>query len=128
LSFSTELIVLFISFYFIFSSIFNANEVGFDTLFASISGYILLGIILGITSFLYQSSFAGSYEGNIDPSRYNAYYYAFTTMSTLGYGDIVPKSSGAKGLSILITLIGQFYMVIVMGIIIGKLLSKPHHN
>lgn len=119
-----EITIMWISFTFIFKSIFNSNMVNINTLTAAISGYVLLGIALGLTVFIYHSVYPDSFSFQGNFTKYEAYYYSFITMSTLGYGDIVPRSTGAKGLSILITLIGQFYMVIVMGLIIGKLLSS----
>ena len=99
-----------------------------NTLIAAISGYLLIGISLGLIVFIMQTvhSDSFSFTGKITPFDTN--YYCFVTMSTLGYGDILPLSKSAKGLSIIITLIGQFYMVIVMGMIIGKLLSPKEKN
>lgn len=123
--FIAEFTILLISFYFVFKSVFSNKDADINTLFASISGYILLGIMFGITTFLYQEAFPESYSAINMTNKHDSYYYSFTTMSTLGYGDVVPISTGAKGLAILITLTGQFYIVVIMGIIVGKVL-KPN--
>lgn len=120
----TEIIIMLISFYFVYKSIFKSNEVDINTLIAAISGYLLLGIIWGIIIFIMQSMNPIHFNFGNNFTAYDTYYYSFVTMSTLGYGDVLPLSTSAKGFAILITLNGQFYMVIVMGVIIGKLLSK----
>ena len=127
LNIASEIFIMMISFYFVFKSIFNTEKVDINTLMAAISGYLLIGIALGSFVFIYHSIDSNSFTFANDFSTYEAYYYSFTTMSTLGYGDILPSTIGAKGLSILITLIGQFYMVIVMGLLIGKVLA-PQRN
>lgn len=117
-----EVFIMVISFYFIFKSIFKTSQINFNTLMAAISGYLLLGIGLGLVVFAFELMNPNSFSFNNVLNTHEAYYYSFVTMSTLGYGDVLPLTIRAKGFSILITLIGQFYMAIVMGLIIGKLL------
>jgi hypothetical protein len=44
-------------------------------------------------------------------------------MTTLGYGDLLPVTPGAKSMAVLITLSGQFYLVIIMALLVGRLLA-----
>lgn len=120
-----EVVIMVISFLFIFKSIFKAPNVNINTLMAAISGYLLIGISFGLIVLFFESVNANSFSFKGDVTMHSSYYYSFVTMSTLGYGDIVPLTTKAKGLSILITLIGQFYMAIVVGLLIGKLLANP---
>ncbi|RKZ13425.1 hypothetical protein DRQ32_01625 [bacterium] len=46
-------------------------------------------------------------------------YFSFTTLSTLGYGDITPRSSPARMMAILEALIGQIYLVVVVARLVG---------
>jgi hypothetical protein len=92
---------------------------------AAISGYLLIGIGFGLIVMVFESVNANSFSFKGAVTMHSSYYYSFVTMSTLGYGDIVPLTTKARGLSILITLIGQFYMAIVVGLLIGKLLANP---
>jgi hypothetical protein len=41
-------------------------------------------------------------------------YFSFVTLTTLGYGDIAPKSELAHNLAILQALTGQIYLVVIM--------------
>ena len=119
---SFKLILMLISFYFITKSLILGNGVNFNTLIAGISGYILIGISMGTLVFIMQSTYPDSFSFN-QLQLYDSHYFSFVTMSTLGYGDILPLTKSAKGLSILITLIGQFYMAVVVGLIIGKMIA-----
>ena len=46
-------------------------------------------------------------------------YFSFSTMSTLGYGDIVPVSRLARSLSWLEALTGQLYLTILVARLVG---------
>lgn len=118
-----EVSVMLLSFYFVFNSIFTSTRITFNTLMAAIAGYLVIGIGLALIVFLIESILPNSFSFKDGISMHDSYYYTFITMSTLGYGDITPITTSAKGFSILITLIGQFYMAVIVGIIIGKLIS-----
>ena len=51
-------------------------------------------------------------------------YYAFVTMTTLGYGDITPVGSMARSLSIFFSVTGQLYLTMIIAILVGKYLSQ----
>jgi hypothetical protein len=53
------------------------------------------------------------------------FYFSFITLTTIGYGDFTPSSALGQKIAILEGLIGQFYLAIVMAILVGKFLS---HN
>ena len=53
----------------------------------------------------------------------NLNYFSFTTLLTIGFGDIAPLSLIAKRAVMFIGLLGHFYTVFVTGIIIGKYLT-----
>ena len=51
-------------------------------------------------------------------------YFSFVTQTTLGYGDITPKSPVARGLTILQTLVGQLYLAIVIARMVAIQLAQ----
>ena len=53
------------------------------------------------------------------------FYFSFITLTTIGYGDFAPTSELGQKIVILEGLTGQFYIAIVMAILVGKFLS---HN
>lgn len=111
--------------YRITQQIFNEKEVDLRVITGSIVGYLLVGIsftfLCAILVKFYPNSYASSNELQ---SAYSFIYYSFITLSTLGYGDITPKTSPAQALAVLITVTGQFYMVVVVAAIVGKYIAK----
>lgn len=58
-------------------------------------------------------------QGTIDLSA--EVYFAFITLATVGYGDLVPANDLVRGLAITQALIGQLYLVSVVALVIGNL-------
>ncbi|WP_105004675.1 potassium channel family protein [Tenacibaculum sp. SG-28] len=95
-----------------------------------IAGYISLGFV-GFYLFvaidlLYVDAFTGVYiHQDLDLKHLNdgLLYYSFITLLTIGYGDIVPAIPIAQKATILIGLIGQFYVTIVTAIIVTKYIN-----
>jgi hypothetical protein len=53
-------------------------------------------------------------------------YYSFVTLTTLGFGDIVPTTSLAGMLSSLEAIVGQLYVAIVIARLVGiHLMDNP---
>jgi hypothetical protein len=99
--------------------IMKRQHVTFYTLLEALNGYLLLGIMFA--SFVYfiavykPDSFSGGILSELDLT-----YYSFITISTTGYGDIVPLTPAARSLSLLIAITGQFYVAVVVAILVGK--------
>ena len=55
-----------------------------------------------------------------------AVYYSFVTITTLGYGDILPLSAGARMLAVTEALTGQIYLVVLVARLVG--LHIAHGN
>ena len=126
--FVMPLIMLTLSFVFVFKSIVKTNEVDIDTVISAVSGYILIGLAFGILFFVLEIFVPGNLSGVSKLTYYESMYFSFVTMSTLGYGDILPISEASKSLVIITTLIGQFYMAIIVGIIVGKFISSRKND
>ena len=43
-----------------------------------------------------------------------AIYYSFVTLTTLGYGDIAPRSEVGRGLAIVEAVAGQLYLAVMI--------------
>lgn len=76
-----------------------------------ILGFLILTIFTIIFSLFDYTHFIGINEEedkNIQIKIFNRFYYTVTTLSSAGYGDIVPKSNILKFISILL----QFILII----------------
>jgi len=56
-----------------------------------------------------------------EPQYVDYLYFAFTTLTTTGYGDLSPASDVARAAAILEALLGQLYLVTVLALVIGNL-------
>ena len=45
---------------------------------------------------------------------FDAYYFSFITLSTVGYGDITPLSHGARTLAMMEAMVGTLYMAVLI--------------
>jgi hypothetical protein len=52
-------------------------------------------------------------------------YFSFVTMTTLGYGDVTPRSEAAGTLAILQALTGQIYLAVILARIVSLLVTRP---
>ena len=99
------------------------SSVTFFTLLQAVNGYLLMGIMFISLVVFCEHTFPGSYllkgEESID-----LVYYTLVTLTTVGYGDITPQIPVAKSLSMIIAISGQFYIAVVVAIIVGKFASK----
>jgi hypothetical protein len=114
-SFFIIIVALFIS------QLVRSSRIGLSEIIESINGYLLLGIIFSIMIALLDRQIPGSLAFPEPPHGFGDYmYYGFITLSTLGYGDILPKMPIAKSLAILTTISGQFYIATIIAIIVSK--------
>lgn len=116
----------------------TAKVVTARVILASISGYLLLGLIFSalLAAIMQRDPHAYNIpvvtDGSNDASHYLSVssYYGFVTLATLGYGDVVPLKPYSRSLATLITITGQLYVATIIGILIGKFASTAHsgHN
>lgn len=89
------------------------------SLIDALNGYFLLGMLFASLVAFCELYIPGSFTSNSD-SDVELMYYTFITLTTAGYGDITPNLPIAKSLSMLIAVAGQFYVAIIVAIIVGK--------
>jgi uncharacterized membrane protein len=99
---------------------------------SSVNGYVLLGV-LGATLFSISNDahvffHGGESMGILLPDNgvpeYSDYLYlSFITLTTVGYGDVMILSHLTRSVAIIIGLSGQFYMTMLVAMLIGKFLA-----
>ncbi|MBX9787075.1 MAG: potassium channel family protein [Alphaproteobacteria bacterium] len=112
--------------------LFTTTYVTKDVIYAALSVYFLVGILYGITFMLLESAFPGSFALQQllgDSISYTTFgqdliYFSFVTLTTSGYGDIVPLSQPAKFLSVLEAISGQIYLTVMIARLIGMHISQ----
>ncbi|GAA4272450.1 ion channel [Aquimarina gracilis] len=110
----------------IIQQVWGASFVNKNVIMGLMSGYISLGFLaffLFMTiELLNPGSFTCTLLQSEDPLvRFDSIlYYAYITLLTIGYGEIVPTTAVAQKAAILVGLVGQFYMVIITAVIVEK--------
>lgn len=116
--------------YEIIKQVWVSKTVNVQVIFGVISGYISLGLIAYFICMTIEMFNPGSFQGisgsneNHELLSESIMYFSYITMLSIGYGDISPMTQIAQKSSILIGLMGQFYMVIITAIIVGKYISQ----
>lgn len=92
----------------------------------SITGYVMIGLIGGFIAETIDQYIPNSYYHTTEMKLdlYNYIYYSFVTMTTLGYGDIVPIGDRAQSLAMALVLAGQLYLSIIIAMNISKFMQK----
>ena len=110
----------------VIKQVWHAKFVSKNVVMGLMSGYIALGFL---AFFLFLSielitpgSFSGSMlnEKSYELMTENLMYYAYITLMTIGYGEIVPATPVAQKAAILTGLVGQFYLVIITAVVVEK--------
>ena len=64
--------------------------------------------------------FAFGMTGGADVTQSSRVYFSFTTLTTTGYGDYTPATSAGHALAVVEMLVGQLYLVTVIGVLVGS--------
>jgi ion channel len=100
------------------------NRVTIEAVFGVLCLYILLGMAF---AFLYGAigRLGGSahpfFAQGVEATTSRCLYFSFTTMTTVGYGDLTAASNLGHTLSISEALMGQIYLVTVVSLIVANL-------
>jgi hypothetical protein len=122
------------------------RRVSRQVLSGALAGYLLLGICGGLLLSVIESFDPGSFRSaldGLDPMmrggslesavpltltwernfmRIN--YFAFVSLTTVGYGDIIPVRPLAQLMSLTLSIAGPLYIAVVMGVLISRLTSQ----
>ena len=102
-----------------------------DTLFGGICVYLLLGLMWEFLYHLTVYLFPGSLLQNGQPLTAGPetfdllLYFSFMTMTTVGYGDVVPAGDVARFLAVVQSVVGQLYLIILIGGLVAIRTSAP---
>lgn len=112
----------------IFIHLIRSREVTSEILFAAVCVYILIGLSWTAAYILLDFFYPGSFvdiEGQpiMDAPRY--LFFSFVSLTTVGYGNIVPATDQARSLSMIEAIMGQLYLTIMVARLVGLHIAKP---
>ncbi len=118
--------------YEIIKQVWHSLKVNKTVIYGLISGFVSLGLIGFFILMSIELTNPGSFSGGLlemqdthaNTLTEQLMYFSFITMMTIGYGDILPVTPLAQKATILIGLIGQFYLVVITAVVVGKLINQ----
>jgi len=104
-----------------------------DTIAGAICFYLLLGVIWAFIYALIELAHPGSFLDRGRPVGAAGHhslvpellYLSLVTLSTLGYGDILPVTPQARMLAALEGIIGPLYLAVLIARLVGLAASRP---
>ena len=108
------------------------SDINNNRIVGAICVYLLLGVIWAMTYTVIDMVLPGSFAG-FSPMANLGWdsewlYFSFVTMTTLGYGDILPVSAIARGFAYMQAIVGHFYIAVLVAGIVGAYVSNRNKN
>jgi len=124
----TILLIFFIgSFLMAAKQVLLVGDIDGNKIIGSLSLYLLLGLIWAVVYLLLLAMDATAFSGIEATTWQQGFsriaYYSFVTLTTLGYGDILPSNHVAEFFVYMEAIIGVFYMAIIVSSLISLRLS-----
>ena len=115
-----------------FRHIATTNTMNANRIIGAICVYFLLGVIWSVMYSLLEYIVPGSFDGLTaeKTSDWNPdwIYYSFVTLTTLGYGDILPVTFFARALAYMEAVVGQFYIAILVAGLVSAYLAEKQSD
>jgi len=111
--------------------ILRAPRIDSEVLCAGVAGYLMVGLLwagaYSFTAQLVPGSFLFSVGSTAGAAMkgFTALYYSVITLTTVGYGDIVPVSSAARMLAMMEAMTGTLYLAILVARLVSLYSSSP---
>lgn len=91
------------------------------TLAASLAVYLLIGFAFSYTFSLIGAVRSGGFFAEAGPHDAVSYlYFSFTTLTTVGFGDLTAAGDGGRMLAVVEALFGQTYLVTVVAVVVSN--------
>lgn len=112
-------IFLGMSIYLIVRELFSQKKVTNDTIKGGICAYIMIGIVWSV---LYQIVFLidpSSFQATCEGCSLDLFHFSFVTLTSLGYGDMVPVNTWSRSLANIEAIIGMMYPAVYIARLVG---------
>lgn len=113
---------------FVLSRVLRSERVTGDTLCGAIAVYLMIGVTWSLAYVLLEHLHPGSFRlaaGAMPRADgKDLLYFSYVTLATVGYGDVLPITDGARSFAVLEGLCGTIYMAILVARLIGLHLAQ----
>lgn len=108
----------------VFHNVLSSRRVTQDTLVSAASVYLLIGLTYAVALAAINSSIPGAFRPGEGLHFGDMLYVSFVTLTTLGFGDIVPVAEQARAVILLEALTGVLYLAFVISRLVGMYKSE----
>lgn len=95
-----------------------------ETMFGVLCLYLLAGLFFGTLFAAIEEVGGHAFFKELSAAKATTndfLYFSFTTITTVGYGDLVARTDLGRSLAITEALLGQIYLVTVVAVIVGNM-------
>jgi voltage-gated potassium channel Kch len=105
----------------------DSRSVAQAQLYTAVNIYLLLGLLWASLYLAMDAFYPGSIQTGGRPANRETemLYFSLVTLSTIGYGDIVPLSGEARILAALEGVTGVLYMAITVALLVSRFRREP---
>ena len=111
----------------LFSHLRNVRSVAQAQLYTAVNIYLLLGLLWAALYLALDAFSPGSIQIGSHPAdrQTELLYFSLITLSTIGYGDIVPLSGEARILAALEGVTGVLYIATTVALLVSRFQREP---
>jgi ion channel len=107
----------------VLARVMEHDTVGLETLAGALCGYLLIGFLFG-SLYTAADAFGRAHAFGQPVPRTDFSYFSFVTLTTLGYGDLAPKTDFVQRLAVLEAMIGQIYLATTIARLVSLFRSQ----
>jgi hypothetical protein len=98
----------------------HRRSVDAEALVATIAAYILIGMFFTfVYNFVSLVTHTPTFGSTTDDSLTNQLFFSFTSLTTTGYGNLIPTSAIGQSVAILEAIVGQLFLVIAVSRVVA---------
>jgi hypothetical protein len=99
----------------------GVGHVDFRTILGAISVFTLLGLLFAFL-YVFFSNWTNTafFTGQADAQASDYVFFSYTTLTTTGYGNLVPASTVGQSFAVVEMLVGQVFMVTLVAGLVGQ--------
>jgi hypothetical protein len=97
------------------------GSVTVEAVFGVLCLYILVGMAFALVYGAIATISGSFFSNGVKATSARCLYFSFTTLTTVGYGDLTAKTNLGHTLSVTEALLGQIYLVTIVSVIVSNL-------
>lgn len=103
------------------------RRVTLHSVMGALTVYLLAGLVFAFCYAVMDEIAGAAVLSHLGTDKHaEEVYFSFVTLTTVGYGDIVPTAAAARMTSVLEALFGQLYLVTIVAVIVSNVGARAH--